>query len=196
MSEREGRCSRKESVLRLAGRCDPEPGHSRQVARLALRIFDETGALHRLDSDSRELLECACLLHDIGWSGGEAKHKRRSYEMIKSASLDGFSDAEREIIASVARYHGAKPPSESHPWSQNLSPQDKKKVRYLSAIIRVADALDRTHSDAVKNLECSLQKRNVTFKIEASRYPVAEMWALSRKKGYFEETFRIKLRIV
>jgi exopolyphosphatase/guanosine-5'-triphosphate,3'-diphosphate pyrophosphatase len=192
----ENRNPRRENVLRLAKRLDPEPRHSQQVTRLALRLFDQTGELHQLDSDSRELLEYACLLHDIGWSGGDTKHKRRSYDMIKAASLDGFSDAEKEIIASVARYHGVKPPREHHPWNQALSPEDKRKVRYLSAIIRAADALDRTHRDAVEDIECSTEKNTIVLKLKTSHHPNQELCALGRKKQYFEEIFERKLRVL
>jgi len=194
--ERDGNDARNKSVLRVAERCDPEPAHSRQVARLALRIFDQTATLHQLDHDARELLEYACLLHDIGWSGGETKHKRRSYEIIQSATLDGFSEAQREIVASVARYHGTKPPRERHPWNQKLSHDDKRKVRYLSAIIRIADALDRSHTAAIEDLECSAGKSGITLRLRTSHHPSAEILALRRKKGYFEEIFLSKLEVV
>ncbi len=196
MLQGEGESSRRESVLQFAKRSDPDPAHSHQVARLALRIFDQTAPLHQLDHDASELLEYAGLLHDIGWSGGEVKHKRRSYEMIKSAPLDGFSDAEREVIASVARYHGAKPPRVAHPWNQELSAEDKRKVRYLSAIIRIADALDRSHTGIVEDVECSLDKDRIVLKLKTSHHPDVEIWALGRKKDYFQEIFRSKLYVV
>jgi exopolyphosphatase/guanosine-5'-triphosphate,3'-diphosphate pyrophosphatase len=188
--------SRRDSVLQVAKRFDPEPAHSQRVCHLALRLFDETAELHQLDSDSRELLEYACVLHDIGWSGSQTKHKRRSYDMIKSASLDGFSDAEKEIIASVARYHGVKPPKKKHTWNEVLSPRDKKKVRYLSAIIQVADALDRTHTDAVQDINCSIKKKKIVLSLATSHPPDEELLALSRKKKYFEEIFERKLKTV
>ncbi len=195
MSEPERSHSRKESVLRFAKRHDPEPAHSRQVARLALRIFDQTAELHGLDNSARELLEYACMLHDIGWSGGQTKHKRRSYEMVKAASLEGFSDAEREIVASVARYHGTKPPRERHLWNQILSPEDKRKVRYLSAIIRIADALDTSHRDVVEDIECSVKEDRIVLKLKTSDYAGAEIQALRRKKDYFEGTFRCRVEL-
>jgi exopolyphosphatase/guanosine-5'-triphosphate,3'-diphosphate pyrophosphatase len=193
MGERKAENSRKESVLRVARQYDHDPAHSEQVARLSLRIFDQTATVHKLDRHARELLEHACLLHDIGWAGGESKHKRRSYEMIQAAPLDGFSRSEREILASVARYHGRKPPREDHPWNQKLSDEEKRTVRYLSAIIRVADALDRSHTAAVEDVECSLGEGTVTLRLKVSRAPRAELWALGRKKGYFEETFGAEL---
>jgi len=192
----ESKSSQRQSVLRLAERYDQDPPHSRQVTRLALRIFDQTTPLHHLHHDARELLEYAALLHDIGWSGGETKHKRRSYEMIQSAPLDGFSEDEREIIASVARYHGAKPPREHHPWNEKLSPKDRKTVCYLSAIIRIADALDRSHTAAVENVECSLKDDRIILKLDVSHHPHAEIWAVRHKKGYFEQTFGSKLEVL
>jgi len=189
MSEQAVSLSRKESVLRLARQYDPDPHHSDQVTRLALRLFDEACPLHRLDSDARELLEYACLLHDIGYSGDQAKHKRRSYEMIKSARLNGFSDAEREIIASVARYHGRKPPKKGHAWNKILSKKDKEKVRYLSGIIRVADALDRTHRGVVEDLHCLIDNDRIVLQLKSRSPADEELQTLDRKKGYFEKLF-------
>ncbi len=221
----EGKPSREESVVRLAQRYDPDPAHSQQVRRFALKIFEETAPLHQLDDGARELLEYACILHDIGWSGGETKHKRRSYEIIKSATLKGFSEAEREVVASVARYHGVKPPGKKHRWNK-LSREDKKTVRYLSAIIRIADALDTSHKRIVEDIECSIvqggrrspdanvpsspgetnhpsdpsvspdeEERRFILKLKASPPPDAEIAALERKKGYFEEIFQLRLKI-
>ncbi len=193
MREGKSEQSRRESVLHLRRRYDEDPDHSRQVARLALRLFDQTSRLHQLDLRSRELLEYACLLHDIGWAGGETKHKRRSYEMIRLASLEGFSEAEREIIASVARYHGTKPPREHHVWNHILPPGGKKEIGYLSAIIRIADALDRSHSGAVEDVECTFGEDEIILKLRVSHKPHAELWALGRKKGYFEEVLGVKV---
>jgi exopolyphosphatase/guanosine-5'-triphosphate,3'-diphosphate pyrophosphatase len=193
MGEGKSEQSRRESVLQLRRHYDEDPDHSRRVARLALRLFDQTSRLHQLDLRSRELLEYACLLHDIGWAGGEMKHKRRSYEMIRSASLEGFSEAEREIMASVARYHGAKPPREHHVWNHTLSPGGKKEIRYLSAIIRIADALDRSHSGAVEDVECTVGEDEIILKLKVLHQPHAELWALARKKGYFEEVLGVKM---
>lgn len=189
MSEQAVSLSRKESVLRLARQYDPDPPHSGQVTRLALRIFDQTEPLHHLGNDARELLEYACLLHDIGWSAGETKHKRRSYETIKSATLGGFSDAEREIIASVARYHGRKPPKKGHAWKKTLSNKDKEKVRYLSAIIRVADALDRTHKGVVEDLTCFTDNDRIVLQLKSRSPADEELQSLAGKKKYFEKIF-------
>ncbi len=218
MAEGRTEVSRKKSVLQLAGRYDPEPVHSQQVARLALKIFDQTACVHGLDDGARELLEYASLLHDIGWSGGDTKHKRRSYEIIKSAPLDGFSGAEKEIIATVARYHGTKAPEENQTWDRVLSPEDKAKVRCLSAVIRVADALDRGHAAVIEDIECSIAaspsspspdcpapheahsdktmgRIRIVLKIKTSADAEMEMWALARKKSYFEEVFQVELEV-
>jgi exopolyphosphatase/guanosine-5'-triphosphate,3'-diphosphate pyrophosphatase len=187
--------ARRKGIMRLASRYDREPAHSRQVARLALLIFDQTAQLHKLDGAARELLEYACLLHDIGWAAGETKHKRFSYEIIKAADLDAFSEAQKEIIASVARYHGVKPPREHHPWNQVLSPEDKRRVRYLSAIIRIADALDRNHLALIEDVKCSVAGGEMTLELKSSYHPQGEIWALRRKKDYFERLFKTRVEV-
>src|SRR5688500_5932744 len=105
---------RRRSTVELAERCNWEAEHSKQVARLALTLFDRTLPIHGLGDREREWLEYAALLHDIGNHISYEKHHRHSYYLIKNGDLRGFEPEEIEVIALVTRYHRRALPARTH----------------------------------------------------------------------------------
>jgi exopolyphosphatase / guanosine-5'-triphosphate,3'-diphosphate pyrophosphatase len=184
------------NVIHLAESLHYEKGHSRQVAKIALRIFDQTTSLHKLRSEEREFLEAAALLHEVGLFVSHAQHHRHSYYLIRNSELLGFTENEKEIIANIARYHRKSHPKIKHEGYNKLSADDQAVVSKLSSILRIADGLDRTHSDAVKDVRCRLSGRNVHLLIERGRKSNVELelWGAERKKQLFEETLRAHAR--
>ena len=99
-----------------------------------------------------------------------------------------------EIIALAARYHRKAEPRRGHGASSALSKADSRRVRYLAAILRVADALDRTHARLVRAVRCSISARTVEVRVDADGDPELELWAARRKGDLFEELAERKLR--
>ncbi|HEX6422828.1 MAG TPA: Ppx/GppA phosphatase family protein [Acidimicrobiales bacterium] len=146
---------RRRSVLRLAGQMDEDPAHSAQVAKLALAVFDATAARHGLGDDSREVLEAAALLANVGLFVSHAGHHKHSYYVIRNSEmLTGFTDREIELIAQVARYHRKSAPRKKHPEFAALGRDDQHRVRVLAGILRVAVGLDRNHAARVRSVTC------------------------------------------
>jgi exopolyphosphatase/guanosine-5'-triphosphate,3'-diphosphate pyrophosphatase len=129
------------------------------VARLAIRLFDLAAPVHNLGAREREWLEFAALLHDIGHSIHFERHHKHSHYLITTADLDGFDPREIEIIAEVARYHRGAPPREKHPSFAALRPWQQRTIEKLTALLRVANALDCTHATRVVELHASLKGR-------------------------------------
>ena len=119
----------------------------------------------------REWLEYAALLHDIGYSIHYRGHHKHAYYLITNAVLDAFDQREIEIIAHVARYHRGATPKASHPTMAPLKPWQRRTIRKLAALIRVADALDRTHASRVDEIYCRHPRPKVTLEV-LSRYDV------------------------
>mgnify|MGYP006314742457 FL=1 len=146
---------RRRSVLRLAQQMDEDTTHSAQVARLALELFDATADRHGLGDDSREVLEAAALLANVGLFVSHAGHHKHSYYVIRNSELlTGFTDREIELIAQVARYHRKSAPRRKHPEFATLDRDDQQRVRVLAGILRVAVGLDRNHSARVQSVTC------------------------------------------
>lgn len=148
---------RRRSIEHLMEVCDDDPDHSLRVAELALQLFDGLDPLHGQGHDERELLEAAALLANVGLFIAHSRHHQHSYYVIRNSELlSGFTDHEIEIIAQVARYHRRGEPSLKHAPFAGLSEVDQHRVRWLSAILRVAIGLDRSHAGAVASVQVGL----------------------------------------
>lgn len=183
------------SVMQLAKNCAFEEEHARHVAELSLSLFDQTKSLHELGPCERELLRYAALLHDIGYHINYKKHHRHTYYLIKNGDLTGFEEREIEVIANVARYHCKSVPKKTHENWQRLSGDDKRVVRILASLLRIADGLDRSHFSVVKNIQCRLNGKSMAIEVSASSDPELEIWGANKKKDLFEELFDRKVAL-
>jgi exopolyphosphatase/guanosine-5'-triphosphate,3'-diphosphate pyrophosphatase len=137
----------REETLALRGQYDEEPSHSDHVTVLALQLFDGWEPWHGLGGDERDLLECAALLHDIGWSqtpDGTGHHKH-SARLIGEHAWRHLSAPDVAIVAQVARYHRKTLPQPHHERFHALPDKAQRQVMILGGILRVADALDVRH---------------------------------------------------
>jgi exopolyphosphatase/guanosine-5'-triphosphate,3'-diphosphate pyrophosphatase len=133
-------------------------------------------------------------LHDVGHHIDHANHHRHSYYLITNGELFGFSREELEIMGLVARYHRKGVPKASDAEFRRLPQRARHAVRALSAVLRIADALDRTHARLVRAVRCSVSPKTVDVRIDADGDPELEIWAARRKGDLFEELTDRKLR--
>lgn len=180
---------RAHSVDRLLRRCNAERSHSEEVARLALKLFDETHGLHQLARVEREWLHYGGLLHDIGRSVGFSRYHKHSYYLITQGGLTGFASEEVEVLASIARYHKGQAPKETHDNWRALDPYLRPVVEKLAALLRIADALDRSHRQPIASVTARIRSRRVEFELAARADCEAELTAARKKANLFERVF-------
>jgi len=171
---------RRRSVIELAERCRYLAPHAQQVARTALALFDATRPDHGLDDQSREWLEFAGLLHDIGVHISYERHHKHSQYLIEHGDLRGFDPDEILLMALVARYHRQSPPKKSHPEFATLSPERRRVVRVLGALLRLAEGLDRSHAQVVDHLETERTEAGLIVRLRTTSDPELELWAANR----------------
>ena len=184
---------RRSSVLALAERSDCDKRHARHVAQLATRIFDQTTRLHALPPDSRELLEHAALLHEVGMHVSDRGYHKHSYYLIRHAALRGFSEEELAVIANVARYHRKSEPEDEHENLAELTAAQRGDVEKLAAILRIAEALDRSHRQSVRDVAVRLDG-NVKFLVRARSNAAVEIAAAEKRAHFFGTLFERKVR--
>lgn len=133
------------------------------------------------------------LLHDIGYLINHERHHKHAYHLIMHGDLPGFSAREVELIANVARYHRRAAPKKSHENFERLSKDERRLIRQLSGILRIADGLDRTHGGVIKTVRARTDRKKVRISVTASRNPSIELDDARRKSGLFEKTFERSL---
>lgn len=186
---RGGGSVRRSSVTALAQRSAVDRTHASQVARLALRIFDQTQSLHMLRIGERELLEYAALLHEVGTHVSYQSHHKHSYYLISHAGLRGFTADQVAVVANVARYYRKAPPAvEDHNFAE-LSRTQKLVVQKLVAILRIADALDRGRRGAIRDVRVVVSDDEVTVELRPRDDAEVEIATAERRAKYFEKVF-------
>jgi exopolyphosphatase/guanosine-5'-triphosphate,3'-diphosphate pyrophosphatase len=187
---------RRRSVLELVHKCDWHEEHSMHVAKIALKLFDELSDELDLELQDRELLEYASFMHDIGYHISHRKHHKHALYIINNADLKGFKEEEIDVMANVARYHRRSTPKSRHSHFKKLSKNAKSRVKKMSAILRVADGLDRSHFQNVRDIEVIKNKAQFKLKIETETDPNLEIWGAMRKRFLFEEVTGKELEII
>jgi exopolyphosphatase/guanosine-5'-triphosphate,3'-diphosphate pyrophosphatase len=145
---------------------------------------------------NREYLEAAALLHDIGYHISYERHHKHSFYIIRNSGLLGFNDMEILVIANIARYHRKSHPKPGHTEFNSLPDKQKEIVKILAGILRVADSLDRSHSNFVENISIITNDSEIIFELAINSDNIdIELWSLERRKALFEEVFGKKLLV-
>lgn len=191
---------RERSVMRTATKYHVNIEYGDQIAMFAKSLFDQTqGKLHNWGAEERQLLWAATILHNCGHYVSHSSHHKHSYYLIRNSELLGYTETEIEIIANIARYHRKSAPKKKHENYRNLvSKHHRQIVDQLSAILRLAVALDRRQIGAVKRIKCEYLTDMKEFHIQI--FPsrpddecALELWSLEYKKGVFEAEFDVKV---
>ena len=165
-------------------RCQGDRRHVEQVRRLALQLFEQLGEKIGCAKEERALLEYAALLHDVGQLVSYRGHHKHSAQLILNADRLGFNAHDRVLVALISRYHRKAGPSKKHEAFAALPGEDQGVVRRVSALLRMADGLDRGHTGTVETIRTRLMsdKLIVTVAPRLARSDVGlEVWAADRK---------------
>ena len=180
---------RRRSVMKLFRRFNQSGAHPKQVARLAVSLFDQLKDLHKLPEGDRELLEYGALLHDIGYTISARKHHKHGQYMINHGELYGFSADEHQLIGMLARYHRGSDPRKRHEPYRFLRAKDRKRVTALAALLRLANALDRSHTNTIAEVTAKVRDDALHLTLATRSDPALELWALRRNAALFKQRF-------
>ncbi|MCF7934770.1 MAG: Ppx/GppA family phosphatase [Synergistales bacterium] len=191
---------RERSVLQLARSCGFQEAHARQVARLALTLFDSgrEAGLFAFGEWERELLYYSALLHDVGMFLSFSGHQDHTYYIIRNAELLGFDQKEIGIMAALGYYHRKKFPKAKHTQMQALDKSGQRIVRKLALLLRIAETLDRSHGKLVDRAAfLRTDDGRLTLELYAPEGCDLELWGLENHRKHFfkafEESFRTRI---
>jgi exopolyphosphatase/guanosine-5'-triphosphate,3'-diphosphate pyrophosphatase len=191
---------RRRSVMHLMELTDEHPDHSREIARLALRLFDELRPVLDLEEPdaARELLEAGALLCNVGSFISHSGHHKHSYYVVRNSEhLAGFTDREIELVAQVARYHRKSAPKSKHSEWSALRRDDRELVRTLAAVLRIAIGLDRSHDRRVADVAADVDDDAVRIWLHPRDGTSVELEAHSAdlRKDLLEEVLGRDVRV-
>lgn len=172
-----------------------DEAHALQVLRLSASLFDQLQKVHGMGPAERRMLLAAAVLHDIGAFVGYKKHHKHSLYLIANSEVPELTPRETDIVANLARYHRKGVPAEHHEAFTALSTEDRERVAKLASILRIADALDREHLQAVRGVTAKVTRNRLKLELDADGDLLLERWALRRKADLFADTFGLTVVI-
>jgi exopolyphosphatase/guanosine-5'-triphosphate,3'-diphosphate pyrophosphatase len=188
-----------EEVLRsariLAERYQSDPGHGTHVGNLCARLFDELADLHQLSHHDALLLQVAAILHEVGTYVSPRAHHKHSEYIILNSEVFGLDRLDVTLVALVARYHRHSGPVLDHPSYAALSTDDRIRVTKLAALLRVADALERTHAQRVSQIEIRRDAGKLRLRLPGLADAAVERLAMTSKADLFEQVFGLAVVI-
>lgn len=186
---------RRRSVMALAARCQWHEKHSRQVASLALQLFDGLKPIHQLEPAMREVLEFGCYLHDIGYLVSAEDHHKHSRYLVMNGGLLGFTQQEVQLVGALSRYHRGRTPKKRDEELEGLPAKARRAAEILAGILRVADGLDRTHNSLVHRVECHAGPLSLDIHVFAHGEAELEMWYARKKSDLLTEALGVPVRL-
>lgn len=179
----------------IAKRYSSGKSHIQGTTELALSIFDCMKKVHGMGTRERLLLQIAVQLHDCGKYISMGDVAECSYRIIMATEIIGLSTEERQIIANAVRYNTAEF-GDYHQQKEEGVGLDRSRyilVAKLTAILRLANAMDRSHYQKVQGLRAVLKDRELQLIIDSSKDFSLELGLLMDKVKFFEEVFGIRL---
>ena len=183
------------SALNIGKKYRIDENHALYVSKIALLLYDKMEAELGLDKEARVLLEVASILHDVGMFIRASDHQLHSQYIILHSDIFGLTKDRIQIVALVARYHNGPLRRLSEEAFLMLPRSDRTMVLKLAAILRVADALDRSHSQHITDIRIILKEDSLIIKTPRTDNMNLEKTAVSEKGDLFESVFGYNVRI-
>ncbi len=182
-------------VLNMARNYGYDKRHANHVRFLAGRLFHRLASLHGYGDAELELLDAAALLHDIGTVINYDRHHHHSLALITYNGLPGYEPREIALIALMTRYHRKGVPT-IEPFSSILRDDDARLLFILSAILRMAEFLERGRNGIVDDITVTITDEMIRLTLIAEEFPAVELWDAERNAApLLEEAFQRKVAL-
>ncbi len=181
------------SAVNLGRKFHFDENHSRHVAKLCMTLFDSLLKEHGMNRRQRMLLETAALLHDIGKSIKVSKHQQHGSYIVSNSEIFGLHSDELNLVGNVINYHRGDPPLQSDIDYMTLQREERILVLKMASILRVADALDRGHSQQIKNITVERRMETMVLHVDKVHDLSLELMGLEEKGGMFQDVFGYKV---
>ena len=169
--------------------------HARAVARLSVKLFDELREEHGLSGRHRLLLRVAGLVHEVGGYVSARAHHKHSYYLVLNSEIFGLTRAEIVLVAHITRYHRRGCPKPSHVDYVSLPRESRVVISKLASLLRVADALDRSHAQQIRDFRCERQGEDLILSVPGVSDLTLERKAIAAKADLFEDVYGLRVRL-
>jgi exopolyphosphatase/guanosine-5'-triphosphate,3'-diphosphate pyrophosphatase len=165
--------------------------HAEYVRAIAALLFDQLAAKHELPPELRLPLEMAAVLHNCGRAIHEKAHHKHGEYLVQNAELPGLPAETQAILACLVRYHGKSEPEAHHKLYASLPPRDRRRIRELSGILRIAASMGAGGTLNVRALRIRVSRKQLRLRLFLAAGASLELGMLRRKARPFEKEFGV-----
>lgn len=170
------------ATRKIARRYQCNEKHTRFVESAALVLFDAMKKLHGLGNRERLILQMAAILHDVGKYVSLMYPSEASFNIILTTEIIGISHEERTMVANIVKY--------------NVLDLDYQEMSLtaskLTSILRLANALDRSHKQKMKDLRATLEGNKLILSTSTYEDMTLEYGLFEEKTELFREIYGVK----
>ncbi len=178
-----------QAATEIGNRYKTDRRHADHVAAFARQLFRELQHLHGLDTKYEMLLRVAAILHEVGMFISPREHHKHSLYILLNTEIFGLSSSDRMLVALLARYHRRYNPDANHPHFSDLSREQRMIIFKLAALLRLADALDRTHAQRIRAIQLRLEAGRLNIATSGAADTTVEQLAIDSKCDLFREIY-------
>jgi exopolyphosphatase/guanosine-5'-triphosphate,3'-diphosphate pyrophosphatase len=179
------------SAMAMAKRYRSNKSHYTYVSDIALMIFDIMKKEHGMNQRQRLQLQIACILHDCGKFINLQDVANNSYNIIMSTEMIGLSHKEREEVANAVKYNTMYLPSYQQV-KGSLGDASFTTVAKLAAILRVANAMDRSHKQKIEKMSLNIKDKKLIITVDTVNNITLEAALFKEKADFFEQIYGIR----
>jgi exopolyphosphatase / guanosine-5'-triphosphate,3'-diphosphate pyrophosphatase len=183
------------STVSVAKKYHVDLAHALHTRELSMRLFDELLGEDSPDRQYRLVLEVAAILHEIGTFVSSRAHHKHSFYLIMNSEIPGFTQEQLQLAALVARYHRRSRPKSTHLEYMAMSRERRTVMNKLAAILRIADALDASRLQHVKDIEFKLGDKGMVIVIPTTADLSLEEHTIELKGDLFEDIYGLPIRL-
>jgi exopolyphosphatase / guanosine-5'-triphosphate,3'-diphosphate pyrophosphatase len=165
--------------------------HAEYVRAVAALLFDQLAPRYELPPELRLPLEMAAILHNCGRAIHEKAHHKHGEYLVQNAELPGLPAETQAILACLVRYHGKSEPEAHHKLYASLPPRDRRRIRELSGILRIAAAMGAGGTLNVRALRIRVSRKQLRLRLFLTTGASLELGMLRRKARPFEKEFGV-----
>jgi len=180
------------AAYHISKRYKSNQAHIRHMQTLSVEIFNKLKKIHGLKNRERLLLEIAAILHNCGKYISLADVSDCAYNIIMATEIIGLSHDERKVIANVVRYNTSPFVYYNEAGAAaELTREEYLLVAKLTAILRLANALDRSHRQKCRDAVISLKEDQLVISVATKDDLSLEQITMAERADFFEEVYNI-----
>ncbi|MGC8791154.1 MAG: HD domain-containing protein [Desulfurella sp.] len=169
--------------------------HAKKVLHFANRLYNQLKNIHSMSQKEKMILDCACVLHDVGYYIGVNNHHQHSYYIAKSINIPGIDKEIIDYVAASVLFHRNKAKIESEDELLSAPIEKILVLKKIIALLKIADALDASHMQIIEDIDIEVSENQVKITAIALKIPFLEELTFKNKSTDFLETFGIEPKL-